>query len=60
MAAEGDNVFKGVMVCFTQASSYGADRHPGGHGGRPRYDPGRQSSVDSVSVTSDEINQFLE
>ena len=30
VAAEGDNVFEGVMVCFTQASSCGADRHPGG------------------------------
>ena len=40
VAAEGDNVFEGVMVCFTQASSCGADRHPGGNGGRPRYDPG--------------------
>ena len=40
VAAEGDKVFEGVMVCFTQASSCGADRHPGGDGGRPMYDPG--------------------
>ena len=42
MAAEGDNVFEGVMV---QASSRGADLYPGGgggggDGGRPRYVPG--------------------
>ena len=42
VAAEGDNVFESVMVCFTQASNCGADTHPGGDGGslgRPRYDP---------------------
>ena len=43
VAAEGDNVFESVMVCFTQASNCGADRHPGGGDGgslgRPRYDP---------------------
>ena len=39
VADEGDEVFEGVMVCFTQASSCRADRHPGGDGGRPRYDP---------------------
>ena len=39
MAAEGDKVFEGLMVCFTQASSCGATG--GGGGGdsvRPRYD----------------------
>ena len=44
MAAEGDEVFEGVMVCFTQgqASSCGATGGGGGgggDGGRPRYDP---------------------
>ena len=29
VAAEGDNVLESV-VCFTQASDCGADRHPGG------------------------------
>ena len=63
MAAEGDNVFAGVMICFTQsqASSCGADRHPGGNGGRPRLKVrSGLTAVDSIGVTSDEINQLLE
>ena len=58
MAAKGDKVFEGVMVCFTWASSCG-----------PTVTVGAtavgQSTVcltaaDSVGVTSDEINQLLE
>ena len=37
MAAEGDNIFEAVMVCFTQTSSCGADRHPEGGGGDCGY-----------------------
>ena len=61
MAAEGDKVFEGVMVCFTQgqASSCGAT---GGGGGATAVGQGtiRLTAVDSVGVTSDKINQILE
>ena len=58
MAAEGDKVFEGMMVCFTQpqASSNGATR------GATALGQGTicLTAVDSVGVTSDEINQLLE
>ena len=48
--------FEGVMVCFTQASSCGAT------GGRRRLGQGTicLTAVDSVGVTSDDINRLLE
>ena len=56
MAAEGDKVFEGLMVCFTQASSCGAT------GGATALGQGTicLTAVDSVGVTSDEINQLQE
>ncbi len=48
MAAEGDNVFEDVMVCFTQATSCGADR-------LMAVGQGTIRAVDSVGDTSDEI-----
>ena len=57
MAAKGDKVFEGVMVCFTQASSCGAT---GGDGCSVGQSTVCLTAVDSVGVTSDEINQLLE
>ena len=37
VAAKGDKVFEGVMVCFTRASSCGPTGPPGGDGCRPKY-----------------------
>ena len=63
MAAKGDKVFEGVMVCFTRASSCGPTGPPGGGGGGAMA-VGQSTvcltAVDSVGVTSDEINQLLE
>ena len=61
VAAEGDNVFESVTVCFTQASNCGGDRHPGGGGATAVVWVGQGTiRVDSVGVTSGEINQLLE
>ena len=64
MAAEGDNVFESV-ICFTQASNCGADSHAGGGGATAVAWVGQGTisvltAVDSVGVTSGEINQLLE
>ena len=37
VAAKGDKVFEGVMVCFTRASSCGPIGPPGGDCCRPKY-----------------------
>ena len=60
VAAEGDNVFESVTVCFTQASNCGADRHPGGGATAVAWVGQGTIRVDSVGVTSGEINQLLE